>query len=753
MSKLYQNLCLPVTLYGAWKVVKKKNSAGGIDGLSVLQFEEKLAVNLDALRKDLMRKAWNPEPYLRVNIAKNAVETRKIGLLSVRDKIVQQALKTLIEPRMEKLFLNNSYGYRPGRGPLRAINRVVHIMKQMKNGYIAKLDIDDYFDTIQHERLFIRLQNFLQDEEMVRLIRLCVKTGSVDQQFKWDETGKGVPQGAVLSPLLANFYLHPFDQFVIAQTPNYVRYADDFSIIASNMKEMERIIQQVSSTLKEKFFLSLNPTQVKDFDEGVEFLGILIKESGLSLTEKKKERLLERIQDIKFQDVRITTRSLETLQGIMNYYGRLLPQSLLKDLDSGLLIRIHEWIKEESKKIRNKTQLEKGLQEIPFFADETNLSRPMLIRGCIMTYRDKCKEEKETSSKVDNKKLIAQKKREYRKLETEGSELVISTPGCFIGKSGYGITVKLKNQLLHKKSTNALKHITVIGQGVTFSTNAMMHCVSHNIPVDFFDATGKHCASVLAPVSIDKLLWHKQASLPEEKSNQLAARIVLSKIKNQQNLIKYYHKYHKETELLRNIYPEIMLRMNRCVHQVKIAVIEKNNTPAFLMSCEAVAAVAYWDYVRLLISDDGVDFFKRERKGATDLMNSLLNYGYALLYARVWNAVLAQKLNPAIGVLHAPQPNKPVFVFDIVEMFRAQAVDRIVISLIQQGEPLHMNKNLLSDATKQLLIKNVLERFNRYEKYRSEQIRFIEVIHRQTKEIADFMTDEIKTFKPYIARW
>ena len=163
MSKLYQNLCLPVTLYSAWKVVKKKNSAGGIDGLSVLQFEEKLAFNLEALRKDLVQKTWNPEPYLRVNIAKNAVETRKIGLLSVRDKIVQQAIKTLIEPRMEKLFLNNSYGYRPGRGPVRAINRAVHIINQMKNGYIAKLDIDDYFDTIQHERLFKRLQNFLQD--------------------------------------------------------------------------------------------------------------------------------------------------------------------------------------------------------------------------------------------------------------------------------------------------------------------------------------------------------------------------------------------------------------------------------------------------------------------------------------------------------------------------------------------------------------------------------------------------------------
>lgn len=504
MGKLYQNLCLPVTLYSAWKAVKKKNSAGGIDGLSVLQFEEKLAINLDALRKELVQNTWNPEPYLRVNIAKNANETRKIGLLSVRDKIVQQALKTLIEPRMEKLFLNNSYGYRPGRGPARAINRVMHVMQQMKKGYMAKLDIDDYFDTIQHERLFIRLQNFLQDDEIVRLIRLCVKTGTVDQRLKWDETGKGVPQGAVLSPLLANFYLHPFDQFVITQTPNYIRYADDFLIIAANRNELDKILHLIGNTLKEKLFLSLNPAQVSNFDEGVEFLGMLIRQSGLSLTEKKKEKLFERIHAIQFQDNRITTKSIEALQGIKNYYGRLLPQPLLKELDSSLLVRLHDWIKKDYKKIRSKVQLEKSLQEIQFFSDETNLSRPLLIKGCVMTYRDISKEKKETSSKADNKKLIAQKKREYHKRETEGSELVVSTPGCFIGKSGYGITVKLKNQLLHKKSTHALKHITVIGQGVTFSTNAMMHCINHHIPIDFFDGNGKHCASVLAPVSMDK---------------------------------------------------------------------------------------------------------------------------------------------------------------------------------------------------------------------------------------------------------
>jgi len=242
---LFSTLCLPATLLSSWKTVKSKNSAGGVDGLSVEQFEEKLADNLEVLRKDLINKTWNPEPYLRVEIPKKEKEVRRLGLLSVRDKIVQQAIKMLIEPIFEKMFLVNSYGYRPGKGPVRAINHVMSIFQRLKKGYVAKLDIDDYFDTINHERLFIRLENLLKDNEIVRLIKLCVQMGVVTKALKWSEIDKGVPQGAVLSPILANFYLHPFDQFVVSKTPYYVRYADDFLVVAEKQEQLEITVNDI----------------------------------------------------------------------------------------------------------------------------------------------------------------------------------------------------------------------------------------------------------------------------------------------------------------------------------------------------------------------------------------------------------------------------------------------------------------------------------------------------------------------------
>ena len=170
------------------------------------------------------------------------------------------------------------------------------------------------------------------------------------------------------------------------------------------------------------------------------------------------------------------------------------------------------------------------------------------------------------------------------------------------------------------------------------------------------------------------------------------------------------------------------------------------------MGWEAAGAKLYWEYMRELIADDEVVFVSRERQGATDLVNSMLNYGYALLYSRVWQSVLFRALNPSDGVLHENQRGKPTFVFDVIELFRTQAVDRVVISLIQKGENINVDKGKLSETTRKLLIQNVIERLNRYEVYREKETRLCDIINMQTKEIADYI-DTGKTFKPYIAKW
>lgn len=148
------------------------------------------------------------------------------------------------------------------------------------------------------------------------------------------------------------------------------------------------------------------------------------------------------------------------------------------------------------------------------------------------------------------------------------------------------------------------------------------------------------------------------------------------------------------------------------------------------------AAIRYWDFIRELISDDDVDFGQREHQGAKDLFNSMLNYGYAILYVRVWQALLAAKLNPYNSIIHARQEGKPTLVYDMVEIFRSQIVDRVVISLIQKGQDLEVRNGLLTDKTRQLLVKSVMERLARYEKYQGEEIKMEQIILRQAKLLA-----------------
>ena len=130
----------------------------------------------------------------------------------------------------------------------------------------------------------------------------------------------------------------------------------------------------------------------------------------------------------------------------------------------------------------------------------------------------------------------------------------------------------------------------------------------------------------------------------------------------------------------------------------------------------------------------------------------MLNYGYAILYARILRMVLKQKLNPTESVIHVAQAGKPTFVYDIIEIFRAQAVDRVVISLVQKREPLNVCKGLLDDETKKLLVRNLSERLNRYEKYQGVETRLVDIIANQIKQIAGFVNKREK-FKPYVAKW
>ena len=396
-----------------------------------------------------------------------------------------------------------------------------------------------------------------------------------------------------------------------------------------------------------------------------------------------------------------------------------------------------------------------ALEKIDFLSQERMLNKKLVVEELIKHYSS-CKgraaeiDKKKSSERIS--KAIKQRKNEYRKIENETTDMVVSTPGAYIGIAKGSFTLKVYGKKKTPKMSSNLEHLSIVGDGVSISSNAIRYCLDHKIGIDYFSSNGQHSGSLVTSRMLHTSLWLKQSCMSESQCSVLASAFIRGKLNNQLNLIKYFHKYHKSRmSSLCDVYERVIPKLKKCIDDVKTyAGVDEYREK--VMGLEAYGAELYWSYVRELISDDNVSFEKRERKGAEDLFNCMLNYGYALLYPRVLRALLTRRLNPTCGVLHLEQAGKPTLVYDVIELFRAQAVDRVVISLVQKGEHLSCKDGKLTDGTKKLLIKNVFERLNRYEKYRGVEMRLSDIIEAQVKEIAEHI-DKGTRFRSYVAKW
>lgn len=753
-TSLFQKLCLDSTLQAAWKLVKSKGSAGGIDGISLAEYECNLYQNLQSLANDLKYGKWKPQPYLQIEVPKkNKNEMRKLGMLSVRDKVVQHAIKILVEPKAERLFIANSYGYRPGKGATKAIRRAFQECKMKKNKWVLRLDINDFFDTVDHTILHARLLALVTDPEIVRLMMLVIKMGKVVSDGTWVKSNKGIPQGAVLSPLLANVYMHSFDQFVLYRKLSYVRYADDFIILCESQEQGQIVLKDTAHYLDTRLKLSLNPHLLMEIVGGFEFLGITLNKHSISVSEDKRIELVNRISEFEFDACGFSKNSVKAWEGFRNYYAQLLPQSDLELFDRTLCEHFRVILSHNYKIFSNKTSLQRALSSVCFLSKKHDEDKKKVITELTEYYLVLKGHENSITAEKQNQKIIQARKAEYRKKEAAYSELLVSKPGTFIGLTNRGVTVKEKGKVICQHPTQSLSHIVIIGKGISFSSNLLEYCMSNKLPIDLFDNHGTHIGSFISPRFMEQTLWLVQGMASVKTKNLLALNIITGKLKNQFNLVKYFHKYHKTVHSnLSEKYQSLDDWISQYTEFCKTCDCISNDFTVKLTGYESQAAIRYWAYIRELLADDQTLFDKREHKGATDIVNSMLNYGYAILYTRVWQAILASKLNPYNSVLHVAQSGKPTLVYDVVELFRSQVVDRVVISMVQKKTELTMNKGFLADNTRQILAKNIMERLNRYEKYRGAEMKMQQIIQRQCEEIATYFQNATR-YKPYIAKW
>ena len=757
MPTQFNILCQETTLYDAWNTVKSKGSVGGIDGLTIQEFDKEKRKQIALLVEELKNGTWKPYPYLEIEIPKekDPTEKRRLSMTAIRDKIVQQAIRALIEPRYDRIFVGNSYGYRPGKGATKAIRRVLQECKNKKYKYVLRLDIDNFFDSIDHFLLRRRLAATGTEEEIIRLIMLCMQMGKVKQKSReWVDTEFGTPQGAILSPLLSNLYLHSFDQFAVSRHQPYIRYADDFLFLCETKELAQELAEKTEEYLKNKLKLSLNkPISIVSLSDKFDFLGITIRNAQATITEKKREELNKRILSLELDKDGLSPKSEKVWRGMSNYYALLLPENDLESFDAFLLLRLQAIAQEQTQLFSSKTALQMALGTVFFLSKQYQARRKLYIGELVADYVASKNQEQQAISSQKNQKLIQQRKREFRKMETQTSGLLVNKPGTFIGLTQRGVTVTEKGKVIAQHHSENLSQIVITGRGVSLSSNLISFCMNHQIPIDVFDHQGAHIGSFISSKQTQCTLWAKQSQASSALKNEIALGIIGGKIRNQTALVKYFNKYHKKH------YPNLQTKLEMVLLEAenfqqwkKNALVTNEQFMQKLIGHESQMAIRYWDYVRELLSDDNVEFGKREHRGATDLMNSMLNYGYAILYVRVWQAILAARLNPFDSLIHVRQEGKPTLVYDLVEIFRSQVVDRVVISLIQKGQDLEVRNCLLTDSTRQLLVKSVMERLARYEKYQGEEMKMEQIIFRQARLLAKAF-EGAEMFKPYVAKW
>lgn len=223
---LMDKVCAPATLRRAFEKVKANRGSAGVDGISIARFEKRLERNLTRLHEELRRGSYQPKGVKRTLIDKpGSREKRPLGIPTVRDRVVQAALKMVLEPIFEKEFIESSYGFRPNRGCKDALRAVV---AHLKTGYrwVVDADIRKYFDTIPKDRLLQSVKEQISDGKILDLLESYLNQEVVQESKHWIPEA-GTPQGAVISPLLANLYLNPLDHQMMEVEIVSIRYADD----------------------------------------------------------------------------------------------------------------------------------------------------------------------------------------------------------------------------------------------------------------------------------------------------------------------------------------------------------------------------------------------------------------------------------------------------------------------------------------------------------------------------------------------
>ena len=362
---LWDKVWHPANLDGAiLKVILNRGSAG-VDGQTTGQLKADWARQRDQLQQELRGGSYRPQPAKRQWIPKpGSPELRPLGIPAVRDRVVQTALRAVLEPIFERDFAAQSYGFRPGRGCLPALARVESLL-QSGHTWVVDADLKAYFDTIPHYRLMALVRQRVADGKVLELLERYLAAGVMESGKGWQPSEQGTPQGAVISPLLANLYLNPLDHLMAGKGWEMVRYADDFVVCARTEAEARAALAEMGDWVKAAG-LTLHPVKTRIVNAaakgGFDFLGYHFeqyREGGgkkwprAKSQQKLRERLRAKLPRGRSGSIPQIMREIRPiLRGWYGYFKYSVPSAMQ---------RVDEWVRERTRHILRRRHKRQGM--------------------------------------------------------------------------------------------------------------------------------------------------------------------------------------------------------------------------------------------------------------------------------------------------------------------------------------------------------------------------------------------------------
>jgi RNA-directed DNA polymerase len=358
-EQLMEEVCERENCKRALKRVKANKGSAGVDGMTVQQLPEHLKQHWPAIREQLLNGIYKPQPVKRVEIPKPDGGVRKLGIPTVLDRFIQQAVMQVLQGRWDRTFSDHSYGFRPGRSAHQA---VVQAQQYIAEGYrwVVDLDLEKFFDRVNHDKLMTRIAKRVSDQRMLKLIRAFLKAGVLENGLV-GPVDEGTPQGGPLSPLLSNIVLDEFDRELERRGLRFARYADDSNIYVRSRRAGERVMASITRFITTKLKLKVNEQKsavARPWER--KFLGFSFtwnREPKRRIAPKAVLRFKEKVRELTRRTRGVSVEKMagelgQYLRGWIGYFGQCQTPSVLQGLE--------EWTRRRLRSVIWK-QWERGL--------------------------------------------------------------------------------------------------------------------------------------------------------------------------------------------------------------------------------------------------------------------------------------------------------------------------------------------------------------------------------------------------------